>query len=102
MPEQVFLCDPQNPWQRGSNRNTNRLFRQYLPKETDLSICTQAQLNGIEQELKERPRKTLDFETPADRFNACVAATANQLKVRLHLKGDLPPLMLAAGLDSHQ
>jgi IS30 family transposase len=71
----VYFCDPQSPWQRGTNENTNRLLRQYLPEGTDLSKFTQRQLNAIAQRLNQRPRKTLGFQTPARTLSSNVAST---------------------------
>ena len=72
---QVYFCDPQSPWQRGTNENTNGLLRQYFPKGTELSTYSQSELNRVARELNERPRKTLGFRTPADTLYAGVAMT---------------------------
>jgi IS30 family transposase len=70
----VYFCDPRNPWQRSSNENSNGLLRQDFPKGTDLSAHSQTKLNAVARQLNERPRKSLEFETPAQRLNPCVAS----------------------------
>jgi IS30 family transposase len=72
----VYFCDPQSPWQRGTNENTNRLLRQYFPKKTDLAAHTQAELNKVAKRLNQRPRKTLGYRTPGDTLNDSVALKA--------------------------
>ncbi len=71
----VYFCDPQSPWQRGSNENTNGLLRQYFPTGMDLSNVNQNRLNAVARRLNERPRKTLEYRTPAERFSQCVSST---------------------------
>jgi Stage II sporulation protein E (SpoIIE) len=72
---QVYFCDPQSPWQRGTNENTHLLLRQYFPRGTDLSVHSQAQLDQVALRLNQRPRKTLGFATPASKLQASVAST---------------------------
>ncbi len=72
---QVYFCDPQSTWQRGSNENTNLLLRQYFPRGADLSRYSQAQLNQVALRLNQRPRKTLGFQTLARKLHASVAST---------------------------
>jgi len=71
----VYFCDPQSPWQRGSNENTNGLMRQYLPRRTDLSGYIQSDLDKVALRLNQRPRKTLGFQTSASRLRDSVAST---------------------------
>ena len=75
---QVYFCDPQNPWQRGTNENTDGLLRQYFPKGTDLSGYSQAKLTAVARRLNERPRKTLNYETPAERFHQTLPGASDR------------------------
>tara|TARA_B100000470_G_scaffold185891_1_gene151222 strand:- start:209 stop:727 length:519 start_codon:yes stop_codon:yes gene_type:complete len=72
----VYFCDPRSPWQRGTNENTNGLLREYLSRKADLSVYSQIELDEIARQLNERPRKTLGYDTPAERLHSCVALIA--------------------------
>ena len=81
----VYFCDPHSPGQRGTNENTNRLLRQYLPKKMDLSRYTQSELDKIALRLNQRPRKTLEFQIPAGKLQASVARPAELARLSGHV-----------------
>ena len=87
----VYFCDPHSPWQRGTNENTNRLLRQYLPKKMDLSLYAQSELDKIALRLNQRPRKTLEFRTPASKLQTSVR---RPIELARHL-GHVAPVQVA-------
>ncbi len=96
----VYFYDPRSPWQRGSNENTNRLLRQYFPRGIDLAPYSQAELRKVRRRLNERPRKTLDFQSPAEKFSQCVAATGWDVGRKADIRAGygLGPLLTQSGL----
>jgi IS30 family transposase len=85
---QVYFCDPQSPWQRGTNENTNLLLRQYFPRGTDLSGYSQEQFDQVSLILNQRPRKTLGFHTPADKLQASLCRPSEPAAVTGQMAGE--------------
>ncbi len=92
----VYSCDPQSPWQRGSNENTNGLLRQYFPKNQDLTDYSQSDLNKEAIRLNQRPRQTLGFQTPASKLQETVASTP------LRPPGQSGPMVYATAVSRHR